>query len=102
MTVQEKCPSCQAEVEIQLEDARKQNACPQCGHTFIPRHAINRAGFSAAKPSTSSTVGAAIFSGVLVVLGVVAAIFISWLIGLIIVLVGAIIYAVGQAAARRH
>ena len=101
MVVHEKRPACQVEVEILLENARKQNTCPECGHTFFPRHAINTAGFGATKPSTESGKGAESFAGVLVVLGVVAGLFVSWLVGFYIIITAAIVVVLKQIVAKK-
>jgi DNA-directed RNA polymerase subunit RPC12/RpoP len=101
MMVLEKCQACQAEVEILLENARKQNECPACGHTFIPRHAINPAAFSAQKPSNQSYKGNGVFVGVLVVIGVIAGLFLSWLIGLALIVAAAVIYSLKEIASNR-
>ncbi|NOS71012.1 MAG: hypothetical protein HOP33_13910 [Verrucomicrobia bacterium] len=101
MVVHEKCPACQVEVEILLENARKQNACPQCGHTFIPRHAINPTGFSGEKPSTDSSLVGGFFVGSLILLGILCGIFVSWVIGLFMLIGAAIIYLLKQIAAKK-
>lgn len=102
MVVHEKCPACQVEVEILLENARRQNTCPQCGQTFFPRHAINNAGFGATKPSTESGKGAEIFGGFLVVLGVIIGLFVSWLVGLFIIIAAAIVILLKQISAKKN
>src|SRR5690242_9411973 len=101
MVVHEKCPTCQADVEILLENARKQNECPSCGKTFIPRHAINPAAFSAQKPAPQSSKASGVFAGVLVVVGVIAALFVSWLVGLAVIIAAAVIYAIQQVASKK-
>jgi len=101
MVVHEKCPACQAEVEIILENARKQNECPSCGHTFIPRHAINPAGFHAEKPKSESYTGIGILAVGLIVVGVIISLFVSLLIGLVLLVAGVIVFLMREIASKK-
>ena len=101
MVVREKCPSCQAEVEILLENARKQNACPECGHSFIPRHAINPAGFHQEKLTHRVGNSPGVLEGGLFI-GAIIALFVSPLLSLMLLIAAAVVFSLRHMGSRKN
>jgi len=101
MIVSEKCPACQKEVEILLENARRENECPSCGNKFIPRHAINPSGFHAGKPMFGSYEGISFFIVVLIIVGGIISLFVSLLLGVCLLVAAAVIFLLKEIALKK-
>ena len=100
--VNEKCPACGGDVEILLENARKENDCPSCGKLFIPRHSSNPAAFQARKPDVKPYQGIGALATIVIIIGVLAALFVSFLIGLLLLMAGVIVILLREIAAKKR
>jgi len=101
MMASEKCPGCGCEVEILLENARRENDCPSCGKRFIPRHSSNPSAFHASKPNIKSHQGIGALATIVIIIGILAALFVSFLIGLLLVMTGVIVFLLREIAAKK-